>query len=235
MNQISVVIPTYNEEKIIRENLNKIANYLNEHFSQYEILVVDDGSTDKTLSEVSKVKSTFIRVIDYKPNRGKGYAVKKGVLASKYDAVLFMDADLATPIEEIENLGPYLKDFDVVIASRALPKSKIEHSQPFFRRTFGTWGKKIIRFCLIRGIKDTQCGFKLFRKNAARDLFSRQKIDRWGFDFEILFLAQKKKYTIKEVPIVWYAMQDSKLKFSAYLTTLWELIKVRFLYLLRRY
>lgn len=228
MDELSVIIPAYNEEKVIRENLEKINVYLRGAFSRYEVIVVDDGSKDKTLEEVEKVPNDAIRVIKYFPNRGKGYAVKKGMLEAQYDYVLFLDADLATPIEEIANLGPYIKDFDVVIASRALPKSKIEHSQPFLRRTFGAVGKKIIQFFLVKNIKDTQCGFKLFKKEIARNLFSKQKINRWGFDFEILFLAQKAGYKIKEVPIVWYAMQDSKLGFSAYITTLFDLIRLRF-------
>ncbi|EKD63160.1 MAG: hypothetical protein ACD_51C00327G0006 [uncultured bacterium] len=231
MNEISVIIPAYNEEKIISENLRHVFSYLKNNFGKFEIIVVSDGSKDGTRDEVKKINESAIRVIEYHPNRGKGFAVRTGVLDAKYGHVLFMDADLSTPIEELSSLWKYANSHDVVIASRALFDSKIENPQPFFRRLFGLLGKKIIGLFVVRGIKDTQCGFKLFKLEAARKLFEKQKINRWGFDFEIMFLAQKFGYTIKEVPVVWYARIESKLKLKDYITTLFELISLR----LRRY
>ena len=198
---------------------------------KYEIIVVDDGSSDNTVEIANSLNLNSIKVISYSRNRGKGYAVKEGVLAAKYNYVLFMDADLATPPEEIEKMAPYIDDFDIVIASRMLPTSKIKQHQPVLRRLLGVIGKKIISLTLTRGIKDTQCGFKLFKTDIAKKLFSMQKTERWGFDFEILFIAQKLKYKIKEVPVVWYAMEDSKLRFLDYISTLYDLIRLR----LRRY
>lgn len=231
MNEISVIIPAYNEENIINKNIRRIFSYLEKHFDKFEIIVVSDGSKDGTVAEVKKINEPAIRTIEYFPNRGKGFAVRTGVLNAKYDHVLFMDADLSTSIEELSSLQKYADEYDIVIASRAMTDSRIENLQPFFRRLFGLFGKKIIGLFVVRGIKDTQCGFKLFKKEAARKLFEKQKINRWGFDFEILFLAQKFGYSIKEVPVVWYARIESKLKFKDYITTLLELISLR----LRRY
>ncbi len=232
MNEISVVIPAYNESAIIVGNLKKINNYLRDVFPKYEIIVVDDGSQDDTAKKAANLQN--VNLVSYTPNRGKGHAVRKGVLLAKYDYILFMDADLATPIEEIENLQAYVDNYDIVIASRALPESKIKQKQPLIRSFLGATGKKIIQMFLIKGIKDTQCGFKLFKKDVARALFKEQKINRWGFDFELLFLAQKMNYRIKEVPIVWYSMIDSKLKMTDYIVTLFDLIKVRLRYLITR-
>lgn len=231
MNEISVVVPVYNESSVIKASLTNISAYFSEKIDKYEIIVVDDGSSDNTVEIANSLNLNSIKVISYSRNRGKGYAVKKGVLAAKYNYVLFMDADLATPPEEIEKMAPYTDDFDIVIASRMLPTSKIKQHQPVLRRLLGVIGKKIISLTLTRGIKDTQCGFKLFKTDIAKKLFSMQKTERWGFDFEILFIAQKLKYKIKEVPVVWYAMEDSKLKFLDYISTLYDLIKLR----LRRY
>lgn len=231
MNEISVIIPAYNEQKIINKNIRSVFSYLEKNFNKFELIVVSDGSTDGTIAEVEKINEPVIHTIEYFPNRGKGFAVRTGVLSAKHDYVLFMDADLSTPIEEISSLQKYATQYDIVIASRAMTDSKIKNPQLFFRRLFGLFGKKIIGLFAVRGIKDTQCGFKLFKKDIARKLFEKQKINRWGFDFEIMFLAQKFGYCIKEVPVVWYARIESKLKFKDYITTLFELISLR----LRRY
>ena len=231
MNEISVVVPVYNESSVIKASLLNISAYFGKKIGKYEIIVVDDGSSDNTVEIANSLNLNSIKVISYSRNRGKGYAVKEGVLAAKYNYVLFMDADLATPPEEIETMAPYIDDFDIVIASRMLPTSKIKQHQPVLRRLLGVIGKKIISLTLTRGIKDTQCGFKLFKTDIAKKLFSMQKTERWGFDFEILFIAQKLKYKIKEVPVVWYAMEDSKLRFLDYISTLYDLIRLR----LRRY
>jgi len=149
-----------------------------------------------------------VRLISYFPNQGKGYSVKKGMLASKGDYVLFSDADLSTPIEEIHNLMKYSKDYDVVIASRAVKESKVEtiSSRKFLGRVFNF----IANILIVRGIKDTQCGFKLFSKEAARKIFTKQTINGWAFDVEILFLAKKFKYKIKEVGVEWHHVDHEK-------------------------
>ena len=200
MVKISIVIPAYNEEKRIKKTLDRCLYYFGSKKISFEIIVVNDGSKDNTSKIVRKYKK--VRLISYFPNQGKGYSVKKGMLASKGDYVLFSDADLSTPIEEIHNLMKYSKDYDVVIASRAVKESKVEtiSSRKFLGRVFNF----IANILIVRGIKDTQCGFKLFSKEAARKIFTKQTINGWAFDVEILFLAKKFKYKIKEVGVEWH-------------------------------
>ncbi len=233
MKQLSVIIPAYNEEKVIFKNLKQVESYLKRNFDKHEIIVVNDGSSDKTADEVRKFGKA--KLVTYKKNRGKGYAVKKGVFRAKYEHVLFMDADLATPVSEIKRFVPYADDFDVVIASRMLPDSEIKLKQPFIRTLLGTTGKKIVKFFLLGDINDSQCGFKLFKRDVARRLFGGLTIERWGFDFEILHSANKLSLKIKEVPVIWYSMEDSKLKMTDYITTLIDLIKLRLRLLFRKY
>jgi len=142
---------------------------------------------------------------------------------------------LATPIEELEKFIPHAAQYDILIGSRSLDESKILNPQSFFRRTCGKIGKTMIKHLLVKNIHDTQCGFKLFKQKCAKDLFNKQKIKRWGFDFEIIFLAQKFHYSVKEVPILWYAGAESKLKTRDYFRTLFELIKLHIDFALGRY
>ena len=203
---LSLVIPAYNEEKIISSTLKRISTYLQKNNWRYEIIVVNDGSRDATRREVEKYKkvNTNIKLLRNRVNRGKGYAVKKGILEANGRYLLFLDADLSTPIEEVEKLLKWLeRGQDVAIASRGLPESRIETHQPRYRETMGRIFNLLVQIMIMRGIKDTQCGFKCFKKEVAHNLFSQQKIDGFAFDTEILFLARKHKYKIKEVPIRW--------------------------------
>ena len=211
---ISVVIPAYNEENRIRLSLMEACSFLDHTPLDYEMIVVDDGSSDRTSEIVRDLASDnpALKLVRYEKNRGKGYALRTGVLATKGDPVLVMDADLSTPMEELWKLVPYLAEgqADVVIGSRALALSDIIRKQPWWRRGMGKIFNQIVRVLVIDGISDTQCGFKLFAGNAARELFGQAKVDRFAYDVEILALAARKGYGIEEVPIRWVNSPESK-------------------------
>jgi len=219
MSKISVLIPAYNEEERIVSSLEKISKFFSG--TDFEIIVIDDGSTDNTREVVSKFDKVVLN--NKRENIGKGFSVREGVFMAKGDKILLTDADLSTPIEEYSKLNKYFKKFPIVIGSRALAESQVQNN--IFRKILGKFGNVLIRF-VVKNIKDTQCGFKLFDRNVASDLFSRQKINGFGFDFEILFLAQKKDFDIKEVPVVWKNVEGSKVKPIHYIITLFELFKI---------
>lgn len=210
---LSVVIPTYNEERRIEESLNKIARYMEGHNFRYEIIIVDDGSYDKTVDIVKNfsTKNKSINLILNEKNRGKGYSVKKGILEANGGYILFSDADLSTPIEEIEKLLKYLQQgYDVAIGSRGVPDSDVRVHQPVYREFSGKIFNLIVRSTTLLEIRDTQCGFKCFKKDAAKAIFKRQRLDGFSFDVEILYIAKKLGYKIKEVPVVWINSDSSR-------------------------
>ena len=210
---LSIVIPAYNEEKRLGGSLSKIIPYLDSLELNYEIIVVDDGSKDKTIEVANQFKDkTNLRVLENKINRGKGYSVKQGILDAKFDHVLFTDSDLATPIDELDILLEGLKeDNDIVIASRTLEDSEIIVNQPFYRQIMGKTFPLMVRVIAVRGISETQCGFKLFKTEVIQNIVKHQTIDRFGFDVELLFLAKKMNYKIKEVPVQWIDQEGSRL------------------------
>jgi dolichyl-phosphate beta-glucosyltransferase len=204
--KISVITPCFNEEKNIRKNIKKIDEYLASRFERYEIIAVNDGSLDGTGWELAEIqKKINLRIIDNSKNQGKGGAVRDGILASspENEIVMFLDSDLGIPIEELENFIREVKDgYDVVIASRFVPGLKIVRPVQFHRRIM----EKVFR--LIRmaitsnwNVKDTQCGFKVFKRDAAMKIFPILTVKRWAFDAEVIFVASKYKYNIKELPI----------------------------------
>ena len=199
---LSIIIPAYNEGDRLGHTLERIIEWVDEHIPKTEILVVDDGSSDHTVA-VAESFAPRVNLISYRPNRGKGYAVRTGVLASTGKTVLFSDADLSTPIEECRRLGEALQDADIAIGSRGLPESDIVQEQPWYRQTMGKTFNKIVQFMAVRGVSDTQCGFKMFRGDVARLLFDELTISRFAFDVEILFMAGKRNYRIAEVPVQW--------------------------------
>jgi dolichyl-phosphate beta-glucosyltransferase len=211
---ISIVIAAYNEERRILSSLFKIKEYFYHRNIDYEIVVVDDGSIDHTNKIVTDVIKDIphLRVISYSANRGKGYALRQGVLASRGDVILVTDADLSTPIEELSKLLPLIYDSkcDVAIGSRALALSEIIKRQPWWRQSMGRFFNKLVRTLILEDFSDTQCGFKLFRGNIARSLFKEAKINRFAYDVEILAIARKKGRTILEVPIRWINSPESK-------------------------
>jgi len=229
---ISIIIAAYNEEKRIRPSLFKVKDYLIGLNMDYEIIVVDDGSTDRTGEVVKDLTPDIpnLKLIGYEINRGKGHALRKGVLASRGEAVLLTDADLSTPIEELSKLLPLIYDnkCDVAIGSRALALSEIIEKQPWWRQSMGKLFNKIVKVLIVDDFRDTQCGFKVFSGDAARNLFSQAQIDRFAYDVEILALAKKKGYRILEVPIRWINSPESKVNpFRDSLQMLCDLLRIR--------
>lgn len=211
---LSVVIPAYNEASRLGLTLKKLNSFLSCKDYDYEVIIVDDGSTDGTSSVASEStlsKSGKLSIIKNNRNKGKGFSVRKGMASSKGDYVLFTDADLSTPIEELDKLFSYIgKGFDAAIGSRSIKGANIQAHQPFYREYMGKLFNKIVRLFVLRGIIDTQCGFKLFKKTLVKDILPYLNIEGFAFDVEILYLAGKKGYSIKEVPIVWLDSPASK-------------------------
>ncbi len=212
---ISIVVPAYNEADYIGTAISKISEYLDTRDIEGEIIVVDDGSSDKTQRACEEIASqnSRVRCLAHEINRGKGQAVRTGVGASRGDIVLFTDADLSTPVEEIDGLlGAFEANCDIVIGSRHLPGAEIRTPQPFMRRFMGDWFRWIARSMLNLNVSDITCGFKAFRADAARDVFERSTISGWAFDAELLVIANELGLTIREVPIVWEDCRDSRVR-----------------------
>lgn len=227
---LSIVIPAYKEEKRITETLSAISSYCAGLSRESEIIVVDDGSPDGTADTVRQaaIHDPRIRLVSYGGNRGKGYAVKSGVLEARGEIVLFTDADNATPIEEFDKLLPFLRDHEVVIGSRYAPGSNVVVKQPGFRIRISRMGNALIQLLLLDGITDTQCGFKAFRREAAERIFSRMKTERFGFDMELLCIARLLGYSIAEVPVNWFDSADSRVRpVRDTMHTLYELFYIK--------
>ncbi|CAN5447902.1 glycosyltransferase family 2 protein [soil metagenome] len=210
---LSVVVPAYNEESRLQPTLERLHEYYSAQAYPYDVLVVSDGSSDKTGKVVTDFAANHphFALLEYHPNRGKGYAVRVGIDEAKGDLILFCDADLATPQEETEKLLDHMtQGADVAIGSRPLKESSLEVRQPLYREMLGRMFNKVVKAIGIRGIDDTQCGFKMFTRDSAQEIFSRAKVDRFGFDFEALMIAQDLGLRIDEVPIRWRHMEGSK-------------------------
>lgn len=196
---LSLIIPAFNEQSRIGATLKNVEAYLQMLGKPFEIIVVDDGSRDGTL-EMLKERSSesgALRVVSYEKNRGKGYAVRQGVYAARGQYVAFSDADLSAPIEELTKLFAALENgYDIAIGSRAVKDSIIPVRQPFYREMGGRGLNLVVRALATPGIHDTQCGFKLFRGDVARDVFPRCFLNGWGFDVEVLYLARRLGYSI---------------------------------------
>ncbi len=228
--KLSVVIPAYNEEKRIASTLNSISQYLRKQNYDWEIVVVIDGAKDNTYGAALEAQKAIpeLRIINNQINHGKGYVVRQAMTDAKGDFRLFMDADNSTDISEIGKFWHWFDNgYDIVIGSIEVEGAKITEKAGWHRRILGHLAKLIIRVMLIWEIKDTQRGFKCFSKRTIEPIFSRQKIERWGFDFEILYIAKKHGFKIKEVPVIWNNPAESKVKLSGYITTFKELVKVR--------
>jgi dolichyl-phosphate beta-glucosyltransferase len=212
---VSVVIPAYNEGERIGITLGKLVKYLEKNFPHFEIIVVDDGSNDDTTEKVKRVAATNrqIALISYFPNRGKGFAVRRGMLRAANDAVLFTDADLSTPVEEIAvALAELARGFSVVIASRRHPESVIALRQSWVRELIGRTFNALVRLMIGLPYKDTQCGFKCFTRSAAKEIFSRTRINTFSFDVEALLIAGAMGHAIKEIPVRWTNGIGSKVR-----------------------
>lgn len=228
---LSIVVPAYNEEKRLGKTLIGIDAYLSLQRYDYEILVVNDGSTDKTLQILEGLSGRVknLRVINNKENKGKGFVVRQGLLAATGEYRLFADADNSVSIDQIENFFPYFRQgYDILIASRDVKGSVLSPAQPWQRRILGRIFNLIFRISTgISGINDTQCGFKVFTKKSAENILPGCRINRWSFDAEILAIAQKSGYRIKEVPVTWKNDRNSKVNFIGMLGALRDLIRIR--------
>ncbi len=203
---LSVVIPAYNEEQRLKESLPPALAYLAQQPYSWELIVVDDGSCDRTSEVVRELAGgrSNIRVLRNEPNRGKGYSIRRGMLEAHGEYRLFSDADFSTPIEEVEKLWKAVEEgYDVVIGSRGLAESQLIRRQNLLRETMGRVFNFLVQALLVPGIRDTQCGFKLFSARAAQAVFPRQTLDGFSFDVEILYLARQSGFRVKEVPIRW--------------------------------
>jgi dolichyl-phosphate beta-glucosyltransferase len=232
LSSISIVVPAYNEEQRLPSTLDRIVEYLDQtHFAFAEILVVDDGSSDGTAAQATDFarRHSCVRLLRNPGNRGKGYSVRHGMLEATGDWALFTDADLSSPIEELEKLIAAVESSgaQIAIGSRAIDRSLVGVHQPMFREYAGRFFNLVMR--LITGLEfhDTQCGFKLFQREAAREIFSRQQLERFGFDAEVLFVAKLMGYRAVEVPVRWNDVAGSKVGTLAGLNGFVDLLRIR--------
>lgn len=208
---LSIVIPAYDESARISTSLEELARYLSSQALDAEVLVVDDGSTDATgarAEESGRRLGLPLRVLRVPVNRGKGHAVRAGVLAAAGRAILVSDADFSTPVDEWGKLAA--TGAPVAIGSRALDESLLRRKQPFFRQASGRLFNRLVQLLVLPGIHDTQCGFKLFSREAGRAIFSRAAVDRFAFDVEALLIARHLGFRVAEVPVVWSNVDDSR-------------------------
>jgi dolichyl-phosphate beta-glucosyltransferase len=213
MSDLSVIIPAYNEEQRLPGTLESVYDYLTAAGRDFEIVVVDDGSHDHTVEVVDDFAREHprVRVLSYQPNQGKGHALRTGILSAKGELMLIDDADGSSPIEELVRLEAGITSgADVAIGSRAKPDATRKVEALAYRKVIGNTFNAIVQGLLLPGIYDTQCGFKLFKGNVARDIFSASRIDGYGFDVEILYIAKLRGYKIEEVAINWHNVAGSK-------------------------
>jgi dolichyl-phosphate beta-glucosyltransferase len=228
--ELSIVIPAFNEEARLPASLGAISAYLAARPSapRVEVIVVDDGSSDATASRAEEAGHRHgldLRVLRLPKNRGKGFAVRTGCLEAAGRLVLVSDADFSTPIYEWEKLAA--ANAPVAIGSRAVDESLVKDRQSLGRRAMGKLFNRIVRLLLVPGIRDTQCGFKLFTREAARAVFSRTKVDRFAYDVEALLLARQLGYAIAEVPVLWFNSADSRVTLFGGAQAYLELFRIR--------
>ncbi len=227
---LSIIIPAYNEAKRISKTLRAVDAYLRNKNYAYEIIVSNDGSKDGTAAVVQKLTSEILhlRLLDLPKNGGKGYAVQQGILASSGNFCLFTDADNSTSIEQVEKLMPYIAEgYDIVVSSRHAEGAVIAVPQPKTRIFLGTVFRLFVGTLIPTGVYDTQNGFKLFTRQAAFTIFSQQRVFRWAFDVEVLAIAKKLGFKIKEVGITWENDEASQMNFKGMVNSVWELLIVR--------
>lgn len=229
---LSVIVPAYNEASRIEMTLLRMQDFFSKKPYEWEIIVVSDGATDGTVNVVERLRRGIpqLKCIDRKQNRGKGYTVREGMLAATGRIRLFADADNATDISHFELMRPFFdRGADVVIASRDKKDARGARQsipQSALKRLLGNLGNLYIQLLAVRGVWDTQCGFKAFRADAARKIFRVSRIDRWGFDIEALALARHFRYNVRIIAADWKNDARSHVRISAYLQVLWETTKI---------
>lgn len=227
---LSVVIPAYNEADRLPKTLRSVVDFLQQQEYSWEVAVVDDGSTDETATavRVMSVQHSNVRLLRYGRNRGKGYAVRYGLMHTLGKYRLFMDADNSTTIDHVTRFLPLFDlGFDVVIGSRDVPGAYISVHQAKWKEWLGDLGNLWIQLWAVPGIRDTQAGFKILRDWVVEKVGPRLTIDRWGFDVELLAVVRRCGFNISEQPIRWQNDPQSKVKASAYFDVLWEVVQVR--------
>jgi len=210
---LSIIIPAYNEESRLPNTLEQVFHFLGKQSFQSDVIVVENGSTDKTFGVAQKFADQHknLRVI-HNQERGKGGAVQRCVLEAHGEYVFICDADLSMPVGEISKfLPPALKDFDIAIGSREAPGA-VRYNEPYYRHLTGRVFNMLIRFMVLPNLQDTQCGFKCLRARVARDIFPFQTLTGWAFDVELLYIAHHHGYHILEIPVDWYFNADSKVR-----------------------
>jgi dolichyl-phosphate beta-glucosyltransferase len=236
--ELSIIIPAYDEESRLPATLARVAAYVSACGRAAEVIVVDDGSHDRTAAVAASFRERMpdLRVVLNGVNRGKGFSVKHGMLEARGRLVLFTDADLSAPIEEAEKLFGALESCDVAIGSRALDRSLIAVHESPFRELAGIVFNRIVRLCLGLRFVDTQCGFKAFRRERCRILFEQQRIERFGFDPELLFLARRHGLAAVEIPVRWayspatrvHILRDSLKMFLEVVEIRWNALRGRY-------
>lgn len=225
---LSVVIPMYNEAERITATLDYVTDYLKKQTYSWEVIVVNDGSTDKSTEVVTHGRWPHTALVEYHRNRGKGYAVNKGMHEARGEYIAMCDADNATPFEQIERLFKAIETCDMAIGSRYVKGSHIVLKQPWQRIVGSRVGNLLVQLMILPGINDTQCGFKLFKRDVAKKIAPLQTVWRWGFDMELLVIGKQLGYKVKEVPVDWYDRTGSKVHSGrAFTSTLEELFKIR--------
>ena len=226
--ELSVVVPAYNEAFRLGATLDRLLDFLESRGDRFEILVVDDGSTDGTGRVAAERGGERVRTLQLGTNRGKGAALRHGVEASRGERVLLTDADLSTPIEELESLEEALEEADIVLGSREAEGARVVHHQPLYRELLGRMFNLAIRLLGVRGFLDTQCGFKLLRGEVARDLFPRLTIDGFAYDVEMVLRARELGYEVVEVGVEWHDSAMSRVRpFRDGFRMLWDVIRLR--------
>jgi glycosyltransferase involved in cell wall biosynthesis len=236
--KVSIVIPAFNEAIRIGGTLLQLRQYVERLQYPFEVIVVDDGSVDDTAAIVQRGAFPGLRLLRNRANRGKGYAVRQGVLGSSGDYVLFSDADLSTPITELQTLLDVAlnEDADIVIGSRAVDRSLIDRHQSWGREYGGIVFNVLMKAILGLPYHDTQCGFKLFRRERVLAIFEKQSTEGFGFDPEILFMASRRNLKVREVPVRWSHADGSKIRFvSDGFKMFLDLARIRWNHILGRY